>query len=648
MIDSQFYIDLLQVIACLQQDEDSCISKVQDFKYGHVNGLDGERNVIGIENGVAFLNEVYKTEKVITKEAFPHYKINPLIKHLGIDVERYIAVKMPSVSVSAVPEGSLVKNSNPYLGFKTSYLFMAKTCMSIDRIIEFQTHILEGLKPINDLVKKYEAQGAGRPTLFNEGSYRTYSTTLSAYNSRANEIGVLRRFWDEDLLKRSEKYSKQINTPQWQVKSSELNQTINSKENQKLLNKSFGNDSAKLINDGIFYLKEEQFLDFNLVNFALDGAPKNLKYIDGLVKDVILPRESTIKDDFIIDSKYQNIYGIPHVSGVALYGQYGKSKTSINQNLGFIRANRNRIPKLICNDITQLNSIIDSVKAENKDLEIYFRGQNKHWDLNRSELTNELLYGQTDIEELSLPTSASRENFDFDGFSAILQFQLQGLIYSKFEKEKFDKLDKIWPLWGNFSPYENIEIDKKHEEFRRLYYSFEWDLMTMGLGQHYGIPTHGLDITSDINVALWFATNQYDKYEERGKEYAWYKPLKREHKAKLSDYPVIYIIGTKKGLKRDLDQIEFIDIKAERPKRQKAYLHYGGFGLHSNICAEDVIAAVFLTEDFKFKQCYTTDYLFPNHTDDPFYKALLELRDSAISEGLNEGYSKIVEYKPKE
>ena len=31
----------------------------------------------------------------------------------------------------------------------------------------------------------------------------------------------------------------------------------------------------------------------------------------------------------------------------------------------------------------------------------------------------------------------------------------------------------------------------------------------MALGQHYGIPTHGLDVTTSLDIATWFATNKW-------------------------------------------------------------------------------------------------------------------------------------------
>lgn len=646
MSDAKFYLDLLQVVACLKENSTHSIYESQTYQYGHCPEQDGERIIIGISNAAGFLSKVYDTSKLIDISAIPHYRINPLIQKLNINLEEFENKDIPKVKFLTLREGTKIKNNKPYFGFKTSYFFMAKVCLSMDRIVEFQSNIINQCVAFHKLAKKYETIGAGKPSFVNEDSHKSYTSTLSAYDSRAKNIGGVQRFLDDDLIFRSKKYESKIINPEWQIKSNDIVNVINSIENNILLKDCFGYLAHTLIEDGIYYLKEEQFLDYTMLSHSLDGGAKNFIVYDGKVDSSLISNKEIIKEDFIIDSHYQNIFGTSNIGGSGIYGINGKSNTSLMSINGSIRANRNSIPKIRCDKFSTLLEIIDKIKIENIDKEIFFRGQNNHWNLERSPITNQLLYGNKNIEEISLPTAASREKFDFDGFNAILQFQIQGILYDRCNYSQFEKLDDNWPIWCNSSPFEDAELEDIHEKFKRLYYSYEWDLMTMGLAQHYGIPTHGLDITSDIDIALWFSLNKYFKYNETGKEYAWYKPLVRSHYEDLTKFPVIYIIGIKSNLKKDLDQIDYIDIKAERPKRQKAFLHYGGYGLHSNICAEDVIAAVFITDEFKYEQKYTTEYLFPSTTEDIFYHSLLSLKEKALMSGLNYGYDKIVEYKP--
>jgi len=646
MNKAEYHIDLLQVLACLYKNDENSISETFSSYYGHTPNVPGERSIIGISNALGFIDEIYKSKKVISSSALPHFKINPLVKLLDIKCEEYSNIKLPSIKLDAVPEGTVINNKTPYLKLTSSYLVMAKTFLSMDRIVEFQSHIVEQLKPYTKLKKKYKEMGAGEPTFINEGSHLIYSTTLSSYDARAKFLAGLERFLDEGLREKDKTYLKSPQESMWEISSNKLMEEIDSLKNNELFEKHFGSDAAKLKEDGIFYIREEQLFGSNLLSFALNGSSINTIYLDGSTDRVLNKAKGSENADFLIDSKYQNIYGANRIIGSAIYGQKGKPtisfKSSTNSN---IRANRNTIPVFECNNLASLEKLITKVKFENNDKEVYFRGQTKHYNLQRSRLTNKLLYGTETVSEISMPTSASRENFDFDGFSAIFQMQLQGIVYSTITKSRFTNLESSWPLWGSFSPFTDKVITDIHEKFKRLYYSYEWDLMTMGIAQHYGIPTHGLDITTDIKIALWFAQNKWYSSIEDGKEYSWYKKLETDTIVEKENYPTLYIIGTKSNLKKDLDQIEYIDLKATRPIRQKAFLHYGGFGLHSNICAQDVLAIIRLTPEFDYQSDFTAEYLFPNQEDDPLYYSLLELKEDALKNGTKEGYNRITNYK---
>jgi len=42
------------------------------------------------------------------------------------------------------------------------------------------------------------------------------------------------------------------------------------------------------------------------------------------------------------------------------------------------------------------------------------------------------------------------------------------------------------------------------------------DLAILALAQHYGLPSHGLDVTRSVDIALWFATSTYAQDKQRG------------------------------------------------------------------------------------------------------------------------------------
>ena len=219
------------------------------------------------------------------------------------------------------------------------------------------------------------------------------------------------------------------------------------------------------------------------------------------------------------------------------------------------------------------------------------------------------------------------------------------MIYSALDFNNEEIIGKDFGIWDPFGPIKDPHIMEKHIKFGKLFGSYEWDLMVMGIAQHYGMPTHGLDITNELYVAEWFATNEWFEYKEGDEGYCWYKPRIAGNHKSINDLPVIYVVTADNHLKRDLDQIEYIGLNALRPVRQKAYLHYGGWGLHSNICAQDVVAALFLDPDYTPNNDFTTEFLFPTEGEDTVYRALLEAKRQMKELGrTNYGY--IARYKP--
>jgi hypothetical protein len=102
------------------------------------------------------------------------------------------------------------------------------------------------------------------------------------------------------------------------------------------------------------------------------------------------------------------------------------------------------------------------------------------------------------------------------------------------------------------------------------------------------------------------------------------------------EHGVLYIIATDAHLLHQLDNLADLGFEALRPRRQKAYLHYGGWGLHSNLCAEEVVAVVHLGEKIQPVNKQSLSFLFPTPDEDLFYGNLLRLQKLAQDKS---GYS---------
>lgn len=152
--------------------------------------------------------------------------------------------------------------------------------------------------------------------------------------------------------------------------------------------------------------------------------------------------------------------------------------------------------------------------------------------------------------------------------------------------------------------------------------------------QHYGIDTCGLDVTFDPGTAIYFATNKFRKTPE-GK--AFYEEIETgEHQGVLYSF-----VFTNPGVTSTRDLIRevgiFGHIPPTRPIRQQCALL--GFDAYSfNAALTDVDAVFYLKPDFDTKGLPRFRELFPGPDEDPFYAALLDIRqkDPSALEGFVE------------
>lgn len=642
--DAQYMFDLLQICLGLKFGDESYFSSILKQRYG---GSSEDRPFVGLEQAVAFLCEVYSKDELFSDELKKNLKINKLINLLDINIDDLPIIKKPSLSFSAAPEGATLNSDVLYFGFETTAFFMSLVVITMDRIVEFQSRVTKDTRGFIEIAEKYGKLTGSSPAILNLGSSRQYNATLSAYFARARHIGGTERFIDEGLKQLAQTYSdEKMPFDTWYLKSNEVIQYLNNTTNNSKF-ESQTTSAAELIAGGLYRMDKTQYVQPTMLSFALDGDVANTYHASagGASDFLVVDDNSTM----VVDSKYQAIFDIKALERTAVYGVVGNVKVDSLRYLakGYVRAKWNSIPKILVNNHMELSSVINNVKTSCVDKDVYFRGQGRHHNLERPASVKNFLYGDKNVCELSLPTAASRTGFDFDGFYPSLQLHMQGIFYSQIQAEKFKVKGDSLRTWAHFKSCDDVDVQVMHEKWFQLYGSYEWDLLVMALAQHYGIPTHGLDITNDINIALWFALHEFYRYEHEGQTYAWYKPAVRNQGSDVAKYPVIYVLATDKHLKRDLDQVEFSGIPSLRPIRQSAFLHYGGWGLHSNICAEDVVAVIHLSPQYVPPPLPSTAWLFPSESEDRFYAELLALKRLAIASGLNTGFSEIQEFRPE-
>ncbi|CAH1601167.1 hypothetical protein THOD04_90254 [Vibrio owensii] len=235
-----------------------------------------------------------------------------------------------------------------------------------------------------------------------------------------------------------------------------------------------------------------------------------------------------------------------------------------------------------------------------------FRGQTSQYTYKRK-IPSPVRAGK-DGREISIFPGLFRQNEEFYSF-----------------KHKYEEKRSLQQFLSELEPNNpNVYLDS----------SFAYDIMRVE--QHYATQTVGLDISFDIETAIFFATHKF-QFNIAGRAYHT-KIAKGDHKGVIygfcfRDPPV----KKTKFLIREFDL--FKTYKPERIIRQEC-----GLPLFSdydrNIAITDLDFIIKLDKDFDYEGKKDPEYMFPNTQEDLFYGRLLELKDK-----YPELLSNIVEYE---
>jgi hypothetical protein len=146
----------------------------------------------------------------------------------------------------------------------------------------------------------------------------------------------------------------------------------------------------------------------------------------------------------------------------------------------------------------------------------------------------------------------------------------------------------------------------------------------MRVEQHYATQTAGLDISFDIETAIFFATYKF-LFNSHGNAYHS-KIKKGEHEG------VIYGFRFRAPpVKKTEFLIEKFDLfktyRPERVLRQNCALPLF-CDYERNIAITDLDFIIYLDKDFDYEGKREPSYMFPNIKEDRFYGKLLELKDA--------------------
>ena len=277
-----------------------------------------------------------------------------------------------------------------------------------------------------------------------------------------------------------------------------------------------------------------------------------------------------------------------------------------------------RVPVLDVRSLAEAQELVLAISNQDEAHQtLYFRGQTHAFDLERSPHARTWLLGDLPHSEISLPSAAHRRRFDYNDYHSLLQVAVQDEIYCRLDAE-----GTMWESWHHWwlSSWQNTPD--------------QWYLSVAAFAQHYGAPTHGLDVTTSLDVAAWFAGHQLS--QDEGGRYS-YAPLPHAPDAEPRRRSIVYVIAPDEHVGRQpfhrLDDHNFHRITALRPLRQHAAFFAGAIPIHFNRLAEGVVAILRFDQPPAVPHL-SYEYLFPGASEDAGYALAMDIKRKYQSSAL--------------
>jgi FRG domain len=240
--------------------------------------------------------------------------------------------------------------------------------------------------------------------------------------------------------------------------------------------------------------------------------------------DVLNQREKR-RPAIVIDKFYRAPFWARPLEPYALYGNENLLRDHYHEfyaalkSTEFVRCKHYCVPIIDVSSLEELGKHVVRIPKHNA-TGVVFRGQGKLYTLNRDARVKGMLFGTSCNVEPSLVTAASRDaSYDYDRVHFILKRFLEDELARK-DRRRMDQ-------WIEASASPDCRLD----------------LAILALAQHYGLPSHGLDVTRSLDIALWFATNIYGVDGQRG--FATYTRMDDETwKKDRSEWPVVLACQT--------------------------------------------------------------------------------------------------------
>ncbi|HEY4259523.1 MAG TPA: hypothetical protein VGM98_05175 [Schlesneria sp.] len=326
------------------------------------------------------------------------------------------------------------------------------------------------------------------------------------------------------------------------------------------------------------------------------------------------------------DSPFGNAYCDTYYGRIFDEESHGfNPKYGLSAKLGFYVGSRSlevveefrvpyrRIPVFKVDSLASIKSCVAELVTSNPDYEVLLRGQTKTYLIDRPLQEKLYLYGDEKVREPSFLPSHLRKNFDVYFLKCMWQSQAAILLN-----------DVMFDVGQAVGKSKMDEFGKRVSSFRS---SPLFHLFSLGMAQHYGLPSVGLDLTDRLEVASWFATHSLT-IAANGEA----KTAAIDFKSGLA--PTVFVFRCPRDAVFDYKRSKIEGLPPGRPDHQSAWFGHVGWGAASNQLGSYLMCG-FRLEPSVLSQLdpNLSHQLFPIRAKDLILDFFLKMKNSRKYEG---------------
>ncbi|WP_029322526.1 hypothetical protein [Butyrivibrio sp. AE3004] len=287
----------------------------------------------------------------------------------------------------------------------------------------------------------------------------------------------------------------------------------------------------------------------------------------------------------------------------------------------YLRVPYRKIPIFQVDSNSRAKALIEALKTEYQDYYILFRGQEKLYTIERTKEEKYNLFGDENALEPSFLSSHARENLDENFLRCLWNWQGRTL---------FSHLESYLKTRLKSTEYSRFLADKQSiEGSERLSY------FSLGMAQHYGLPSVGLDLTDKYESALCFASTHYEADDENNLNVT---------RTKNFNDSMIYVFRCPKNLVFNYKVVRPAFIPTGRPDCQNAWFGHVGWGDAKNQMAMYLVCCIKVTPGMS--EIIDAEYvkgLFPSAKYDVILQFFLDMKKSDYSEEVRKILGRVYE-----